>query len=337
MPHILLTGAGFSRNWGGLLANEAFEYLLGSSRVDSVLRQSLWQVKDQGGGFEDALAQLQGALGTQFSAQTEEGLRNLTSAVSEMFGDMYLGFDSRDFEPQTTDDTMKISTFLSRFDAIFTLNQDTLLEQKFIGGMLGYNSLDRAGHLVSSKHLTSYIPGLETAKERIALGRASELISLREPDPETFRLNADSLPYIKLHGSCDWIVDRGLLLTLGGNKAANIAKYPILRWYHAEFAKALTTPNTKLMIIGYSFNDGHINEAIQRAVKQGGLSVFIIDPLGTDVLDKRNRNPFVPIQEPARELLKTVAPSIIGASRRSFLSTFSDYYVEYDKVMRVFG
>jgi hypothetical protein len=29
MPHYLLTGAGFSRNWGGWLANEAFEYLLG--------------------------------------------------------------------------------------------------------------------------------------------------------------------------------------------------------------------------------------------------------------------------------------------------------------------
>jgi hypothetical protein len=28
MQHILLTGAGFSRNWGGWLADEAFEYLL---------------------------------------------------------------------------------------------------------------------------------------------------------------------------------------------------------------------------------------------------------------------------------------------------------------------
>ena len=34
MPHQLLTGAGFSRNWGGWLANEAFEYLLGVPEVD---------------------------------------------------------------------------------------------------------------------------------------------------------------------------------------------------------------------------------------------------------------------------------------------------------------
>jgi hypothetical protein len=32
MPHYLLTGAGFSYNWGGWLAIEAFEYLLGAPR-----------------------------------------------------------------------------------------------------------------------------------------------------------------------------------------------------------------------------------------------------------------------------------------------------------------
>jgi hypothetical protein len=34
MPYYLLTGAGFSRNWGGWLANEAFEYLLGAPEID---------------------------------------------------------------------------------------------------------------------------------------------------------------------------------------------------------------------------------------------------------------------------------------------------------------
>ena len=38
MPHHLLTGAGFTRNWGGWLANEAFEYLLGAPDVDEYLR-----------------------------------------------------------------------------------------------------------------------------------------------------------------------------------------------------------------------------------------------------------------------------------------------------------
>jgi len=45
MPHILLFGAGFSRNWGGWLADEAFEYLLGHPRIDDGLRVLLWRYK----------------------------------------------------------------------------------------------------------------------------------------------------------------------------------------------------------------------------------------------------------------------------------------------------
>jgi hypothetical protein len=50
MTFILLTGAGFSRNWGGLLADEAFEYLLGSVRRDhtglhSFLNMSLMEAR----------------------------------------------------------------------------------------------------------------------------------------------------------------------------------------------------------------------------------------------------------------------------------------------------
>ena len=58
MAHVLLTGAGFSRNWGGWLATEAFEYLIGCPEVDEPLRRLLWKHKSRGGGFEDALAEL---------------------------------------------------------------------------------------------------------------------------------------------------------------------------------------------------------------------------------------------------------------------------------------
>ncbi len=41
---ILLLGAGFSRNWGGWPASEAFEYLLGCPQVDEDIR-NLGQLK----------------------------------------------------------------------------------------------------------------------------------------------------------------------------------------------------------------------------------------------------------------------------------------------------
>ncbi len=58
MNAILLLGAGFSRNWGGWLANEAFEYLLGCREIDTETRERLLSHKNTD-GFEGMLAELQ--------------------------------------------------------------------------------------------------------------------------------------------------------------------------------------------------------------------------------------------------------------------------------------
>lgn len=61
MKHLLLLGAGFSRNWGGWLASEAFEYLLGCPEVlrEAHLRDLLWKHQESSDGFEGALEELQ--------------------------------------------------------------------------------------------------------------------------------------------------------------------------------------------------------------------------------------------------------------------------------------
>ena len=41
MNHILLLGAGFGRNWGGWLAGEVFEYLIGCPEVDAEINNLL--------------------------------------------------------------------------------------------------------------------------------------------------------------------------------------------------------------------------------------------------------------------------------------------------------
>src|SRR5262245_52500715 len=95
MPHILLTGAGFSRNWGGWLADEAFEYLLGCSRVSSEL---LWRYKGNG-GFEAALSELQlesGKAGRSVALLNE--FTDFDAAVRGMFADMNEAFARINFE-----------------------------------------------------------------------------------------------------------------------------------------------------------------------------------------------------------------------------------------------
>jgi hypothetical protein len=53
-PHILLLGAGFSRNWGGWLADEVSDYLMSHPRIDDGLRELLQRYKGKG-GFEAAV------------------------------------------------------------------------------------------------------------------------------------------------------------------------------------------------------------------------------------------------------------------------------------------
>jgi hypothetical protein len=88
------------------------------------------------------------------------------------------------------------------------------------------------------------------------------------------------------------------------------------------------------MIVGYSFNDAHINDAILKAIDQSDLRIFIIDPLGVDVLDKRD--PKAAITQPPMDLLAQLSPRIIGGSRRPLTTTFGVDMVEHAKVMKFF-
>ena len=121
MPHILLLGAGFSRNWGGWLADEAFEYLLGPEYIDDGIRSLLWDHEREGGGFEDALAQLQESA-TQRSNETMKRNKALVKTKFEFH-------DAPEYS---------IGRYLRKFDAIFTLNQDLLIEKHYSRG--GYLS-----------------------------------------------------------------------------------------------------------------------------------------------------------------------------------------------------
>ena len=213
MTRVLLTGAGFSRNWGGWLASEAFEYLLGCPEIDRETRQLLWRSKESGGGFEDTLADLA-------IAKNDEGKRrfnDLTAALVGMFNMIGLGFMRRPFEFQNNVLYM-VKTFLVRFDAIFTLNQDTLLEQHYLGMLPGARWVD------------CRVPGvkwLDPARLSVSV-TLQDKIAPKEPDPNDFIIPPTSQPYVKLHGSCNWSdgPSGGRILIMGGQKAIEINRFP---------------------------------------------------------------------------------------------------------------
>ena len=127
--HILLLGAGFSRNWGGWLADEVGNYLLTCPEVKT--NHALRSALTRHANFEAALSELQTTYLQSRSIEAKRNVDDLQNAVLRMFRTMDQGFRDTQFEFQS-DGGYMVRTFLNRFDAIFTLNQDYLLERHYL-------------------------------------------------------------------------------------------------------------------------------------------------------------------------------------------------------------
>lgn len=304
---VLLLGAGFSRNWGGWLANEALEYLLGAPQTDRALRTLLLAHKAK--GFEEALGVLQSQAASL--GKPSDQLTRMESGLLEMFKAMNAAFATLkiDFTP--------VTEFLRRFDAIFTLNQDTLLERHYLNNV-AVPAVDRSWQ-------GACLPGMERVGDS---GDAFDCI-WRPSRIET--IPSDKQPYIKLHGSSNWqsTDSQQQLLILGGNKSAMIDRVPILRWGF-DTLKGYVDAGARVMVIGYSFGDEHVNDILKSAADRDAIKLFVIDPLGMDVMDKY-RDAVIPGPSDLKNSLWAV---LRGCSRRSLTATFTGDAVERAKLER---
>lgn len=322
MKNYLLLGAGFSRNWGGWLGTEVFDYLLGSPEIDDGLRAQLWQ--ERKGGFEAVLAGLQEDHIRSRRQKPDERLAKFQVALNDMFVQLNAAYEQTPFEFGSSRG-YRVGEFLSQFDSIFTLNQDLLLERHYLNDNVSLNNPNR---------WTGWeIPGMTPRDRNFALaGRENMGVWVPRDQPTTTSKRLQ--PIIKLHGSCNWADERlGELMVMGGNKASLINQIPILNWNSKYFSDRLSESDSRLMVIGYSFGDDHINGQILNAAATGNLKVFIIDPDGVDVLDK-NRGAM--IHSPG-DLAKKLWPHVIGASRRSLKEIFGSDRAEHAKVLRFFS
>ena len=160
---------------------------------------------------------------------------------------------------------------------------------------------------------------------------------LREPlTPEAeFTTQENYQPIYKLHGSYNWFTEpqSERLLVMGGNKTATIRAFELLARYQQDFRNLLLQPDTHLMVIGYGFRDDHINNVIEDAARSG-MQIFIVDPRGVDVVDKRDSR--AQIIQPVTDFMRALIPAIIGASRRQLNDIIFTDLIENEKVMRFF-
>lgn len=325
MTPYLLLGAGFSRNWGGWLASEVFEYLLAQPEVvdSEELRRILWGAQSRG-GFEYALETLQSRVKAG-DCRAIAHLAALQGAVIAMFNDMNEGFNGiLDWE-FTNHKECQIATLLTKFEAIFTLNQDLLIEKHYLSACPELRRHDRWDGAA--------LPGLVAQGSGYASIVGQRWLVQGE---ETFTLERRIQPYFKLHGSTNWdAADGSSTLIVGGNKAGAIGGSPILRWYFAEFEKAMFAGDARLMVIGYGFRDEHINATLIKGIMDHGLKLFVVTPAGAD--QAREVNPTASGAIRAASALESAFElGVIGASRRDLRDIFGGNRLELAKLMRFF-
>lgn len=327
--YYLLIGAGFSRNWGGWLASEAFEYLLGDPAVvaDAELKSLLWKHQSQG-GFEVALDELQRSA----SPGARQSLAGLESAIRRMFNAMNGAFKSRglEFRSSPLAGDRPVHQLLLKFRAIFSLNQDLLLEHCYHGSADGL--VDRND---ARTERTWQLPGMQLAADASEETVFPSATRTWIPSGEHTVTNGWQ-PIFKLHGSSNWRSNEmSELMILGGGKARAIERFDVLRWYSEVFAESICAPSAHLMVIGYSFRDDHINEVLLRAIEKG-LKIFVVDPAGADVAAATNPVPRNSAGYQPTRLEESLQQALVGASRRPLSATFGGDSVELSKLMRFF-
>ena len=329
MKKYLLLGAGFSRNWHGLLATEVFDHLLGAPEVmaDPYLRGVLF--KHRTSGFEQALSEVQADF-RRDAAQYGKALAGIQTAIARIFDRMNRSYEKNlngiEFQ---NDRHLLLRTFMVEFDAIFTLNQDVLLELHYLQHVL----------LASDRRRWDgpQIPGMTGVRsEEQPLGQhwaAGALVP-----SSTYEFHSRSQPLIKLHGSSNWReAGGGPLMILGAEKLRAIGSNSILARYFEYFSNCLCGEPSRLCVIGYGFRDTHINDVLLDAVNKQGMKFFLIDPAGTELYRSVNPTDKAPIYCPG-PVDQLFEQGLGGVSKRGLAETFGgNDLVSFDLVNEFFG
>jgi len=268
--HVLLTGAGFSRNWGAWTASEFWEQMIGNPEVQARPELHAFLLNEL--EFESAVAKARnGAVSAELANVLEGVIRDSFDAIDRAIqSPLNAGIHVYGVE-------RLLNKFCGQVGAgpdsgyLFTLNQDMLLERKFINHLdIRPPTLPGVG---IGPHHGPFGPNFGFLGQSVAMS-----IQFDPKHPPSLRKASN---YIKLHGSANWFVDgQKPLMVIGNAKTQQVAEVPLLVWYHHVFESVLNTGEIRLMIIGYGFGDEHINLAIAEGVRNSELHLMIWD-IGT--------------------------------------------------------
>lgn len=277
-PCVLLTGAGFTHNFGGYLASQFWEHIfnLPITYKNSSLQQIL-KAKSFNYDFEKIYSVLREKGGERFSLY----MCALEQVYTEIDNLIQGSLNQHETEISLHD----LRRWLGRFGGkknqsgfIFTLNQDLFFERH--GG--------RTSDLVPG------FPCAPTGSDCSSVQKKEKIQKLKLDKNITFEQVVAALSHlniIKLHGSCNWIssIDDSGAMALGLGKRSSIEEEPLFSIYLELFEKVLLSGSIRqLWIVGYGYSDPHINSLISSAAEEG-VALMSIHPYRPDKFFKMLR------------------------------------------------
>lgn len=125
-----------------------------------------------------------------------------------------------------------------------------------------------------------------------------DIVRRAKSPSESNELVEGVLQLFKIHGSVDWEINgSGILQTPNPHEDKRCLIYPAATKYQhsytqpylemmARFLMSVREPNTTLIVVGFGFNDSHLNAPILAAIQSNpSLSLIVVDPSIEDKAD----------------------------------------------------
>jgi hypothetical protein len=271
---VLLTGAGFSKNFGAPLAADVWALLF--SHPDVGLQPRVRNLLRKQFDFESVYQQV---MMGDFDAREKSAMRKAVEDTYSYIDSILESYKTNARLPNI----YEVQKFLNAFAGdrrspgfIFTLNQDLFMERHF------YNSV---------RPTLPFIPASAnwfSLNFSLISSPFENQVTIPETlSPSMQALGSDSFYYVKLHGSSNWYRSGGeRSMVIGGAKHIQIAEDRLLSFYADLFRAVLVEGSKRVLCIGYSFRDPHINDVLADAVRSG-TEIFILGPGSADQVAMR--------------------------------------------------
>lgn len=261
---VLLLGAGFTRNFGAPLAADLWALLF--SHPDLRRHAPIHDLLRSQFDFETVYHEV---MTGNFQLAERRAMEKAIQDTYDYVDSIVQGVGRNIHAP----DIYRVQAFLNAFAGIrgrpgfiFSLNQDLFIERYFCNG---------------TRPVLPHIPSGRdwfTSDGAYAAYLGMQALISDALSPSLASIGPDSLYYVKLHGSSNWFSTAGTRqMVIGRAKEAQIGGDSLLSFYADLFRKVLVEGTRRVLCLGYSFRDDHINNVLADSV-DSGVEIFILGP-----------------------------------------------------------